>query len=69
MGHVNSQKKKSHKKLEGFKNTMSILPQKLKVKKNNITEEINIYDNQADVGPDFIRAGGGVRQARSYYRS
>ena len=39
---------------------MSILLQKLKVKKNNIIEEINIYDSQADVGPDFIRAGGGT---------
>ena len=38
---------------------MSILPQKLKVKKDGITEEINIYDNQPDVGSDFIRAGGG----------
>ena len=40
---------------------MAILPQKLKVKKNGIIEEINIYDSQSDVGPDFIRAGGGVR--------
>lgn len=38
---------------------MGIMNKKLKVKKNGVVEEINIYDNQSDVGPDFIRAGGG----------
>lgn len=37
---------------------MGIMNRKLKVRKNGITEEINIYDSQADVGSDFIRAGG-----------
>ena len=42
---------------------MTILPQKLRIKKNNVVEEIDIYDNQSDVGSDYIRAGG-VRKTR-----
>lgn len=38
---------------------MGILHQKLKARKDNIVEEINIYDSLYNVGPDFIRAGGG----------
>lgn len=37
---------------------MGIMNKKLKIKKGGLTEEINIYDSQSDVSPDYIRAGG-----------